>query len=307
MQVNSGSRIEHQNQNHTIKTLIPPFHTLKQIDIENNDIYHQSKFSELIIENHKKNKCYLIAMVIDKNNRIEAFDAFSFTKDYYVHENKFLATTRQPIIDFIIYQLNNPDNSEFKQFCSKDDFIGDQKEKYLGYISANCSFDVEELGAEMKKMIGTDQYNIGLENEKKENYLEAIKWYHLAAENENVSAMLRLALWYEKGFAGTKVDVELSFFYWLQAANTSERGDVNYYVASVYEEGKLNVKKDLKEAYKYYLRAKAFKFKRAIVKVKELRTHFKNLQQPSTNSNQQQSTTSNQSFSIFQLFKFLPT
>ncbi len=84
-----------------------------------------------------------------------------------------------------------------------------------------------------------------------QNYAEALKWFHAAADKNNGLAQFNLGLMYEKGL-GIKQDYGEAAKWYLKAQTRYTRA--NYNLAVMYEKG-LGVKQNNDEAFNFYLRA----------------------------------------------------
>ena len=83
-----------------------------------------------------------------------------------------------------------------------------------------------------------------------ENHQEAVKWYTLAAEQDNGEAQYLLSICYERGI-GVEANDSLSF-YWCQKAAKQGLLDAQYALAARYYDQAKGVGYNMKQAIHWY-------------------------------------------------------
>jgi len=95
----------------------------------------------------------------------------------------------------------------------------------------------------------SDLCKLGEECYKKQDYTQAIYWFHKSAEQEYAEAQLWLSIMYEEGSGGNR-DFSKAFS-WCQKAATQGNADAQYNLGVMYRNGQGTTRDDRKAVYWY--------------------------------------------------------
>ncbi|KAI8886566.1 HCP-like protein [Backusella circina FSU 941] len=179
-----------------------------------------------------------------KANYKKAYEIFTMAaKQGHYLSRKFLNITKQPFSE--IYEEIEPESSGFSLDSKNIDFRFPSTSVEFGYSIQIYKYIAEQGDIEA-------QYKLGLafeESFSEPNYLEAVKWFTMSANNSHSNAMYRLGLLYEKGLGVCQNYLKAIQLY--KKSSVKGNNDSSYRLATVYHHGK-GVKIDPTKALQYY-------------------------------------------------------
>lgn len=222
-----------------------PFKNQCEVHLENNEeeVYTQRTFRELIEEKEKKSLPYFLVLTEDSMGNVGKFDGLSFLRAYFKFDQHDCSTNRLSIKSVNFYKIFNLANPLFQFFCTLEDLKKDLEEPkkdskdsenfkhsknfFAKYLNAcDLTLDTKKRGPERCYLVSRFQEGFFLKDVFiKPNEKEAQFWLDRALEDQTYLVYIQLSFFYAIGKMGYPKSSEKAYHYFNLAKEKADPSD----------------------------------------------------------------------------------